>query len=1209
MNMTRARTRLWTALIGMTATGCAQDVGDVDRTQPNLLPKSMFTDHAWYVRQTVVDVPPTSTFSFVGETGTMETIRWDVQQDMLVGYRAYEKVPGSDSMADHEAARVSDQPVVDGKGDGRNPDVFKDNPIVAYPITEHVDVIREYNARTGEQSNVIVEDQGDRPWYERSYMRVDWSSNMVASFEFLSTVKNVARTAGGYVEENEGGPDAFLRHETNDGDIDYFDFTERMIVEPTENGCILGYNMQLGDCTSAEIKIRSSFLRVDEERERDFVAMPYDDRQQGEFGYFRVERPTYDRRRGVTWSGAIYLATRHDLWKHSRDDAGQPRPYADRDLRPVVYQLSAGFPEALRGTAEQIAADWDTTFKKTVSFLRNESIEDLEAELLEQTDDTCMFCLDTNEDGSARIGDLRHNFLYWVDNPQLTGPLGYGPSSPNPETGRIVAGMAYVYGAAVDTQSEAAKDIVDLLNGDRIDIDFLDAAYAREQLLARRPAVTGAAAERLANIRLEDAEATLWNPGQRARLQFLRETGLPQAKPGYDKRQLQRIEDTSLVSLLLNDEIVMSRTNGQYHPGDELPDDVVKSLMPAQWATAEAVKRNDARMLKAARNSLWLTDFADPSIVGLAKEAKGMNLSGDALFDYLRERIFRGVMLHEVGHTVGLRHNFGASADALNYQDEYWPLRDQTILDAPGTVQEVLEMNCEAESVRNAEACEEQRNSKMHEYQYSSIMDYGAKFNSDIHGLGKYDIAAIASGYGDIVEVLAPEVTDGMLGADKAVLVAVSDVRTPLAGSLPEAMHYTELPALFGGVDQLKNRQWMLRQDYQAARGDDNGVVRVPYIACYDEYVDSTAFCHRWDEGADEWEITSQYINTYRDYYPLINFQRDRVGFDPGAVGDRITSRYFLPITNMYQHWLFSGGGGGVRSIYSEMSALRGFSLLWNVMATPRYGSYVRQGASFQFATYDKAADADLYLPPGLGRRQYSRYDVQSGYNLFQHVLESGYFYEQMGALIALTSNDASVLGVGADVSADALTYSIPYYLVFQQEIDQLFSGIVTRDSKIYGPTVTGGTVRPRDLYLEALGAVEPAEDFLDVAAPWSTRIYTMLYGMALLSTNYDLTFLQRGQVALAGESETLSVGAGYEEANVTDPDTGRTYVAYYDPDGDVNQFLAAKIILGLQPRVDELAALDPDSVEARQSRAVVRDAFQDLDILRALYSDYQYIY
>ena len=31
-------------------------------------------------------------------------------------------------------------------------------------------------------------------------------------------------------------------------------------------------------------------------------------------------------------------------------------------------------------------------------------------------------------------------------------------------------------------------------------------------------------------------------------------------------------------------------------------------------------------------------------------------------------------MLHEVGHNVGLRHNFEASYDALNYKREFWDI-------------------------------------------------------------------------------------------------------------------------------------------------------------------------------------------------------------------------------------------------------------------------------------------------------------------------------------------------------------------------------------------------------------------------------------------------------------------------------------------------------------------------------------------------------
>ena len=50
---------------------------------------------------------------------------------------------------------------------------------MVFKILSHFDVKREYNAGTGEQTNVISENTTDRPWYDRDYMRVDWSVNLV----------------------------------------------------------------------------------------------------------------------------------------------------------------------------------------------------------------------------------------------------------------------------------------------------------------------------------------------------------------------------------------------------------------------------------------------------------------------------------------------------------------------------------------------------------------------------------------------------------------------------------------------------------------------------------------------------------------------------------------------------------------------------------------------------------------------------------------------------------------------------------------------------------------------------------------------------------------------------------------------------------------------------------------------------------------------
>jgi hypothetical protein len=311
----------------------------------------------------------------------------------------------------------------------------------------------------------------------------------------------------------------------------------------------------------------------------------------------------------------------------------------------------------------------------------------------------------------------------------------------------------------------------------------------------------------------------------------------------------------------------------------------------------------------------------------------------------------------------------------------------------------------------------------------------------------------------------------------------------------------------------------------------------------------------------------------------------------------------------MYPPWLFSGPtGAGLLSTYAELGMLRGFSLLWEVMATPRYGSYALVDGGYAWMSYSEVDEADLYLPPGEGRREYSRYDVSSGYNLYQRVLESGYFYEQIGALRALTASDASVLGIGADVNADSLTYSIPYYLVFQDEIDHLFTGIVSQDFTTYGPGISDGKLVRKDLWLENLGAQPPSDAQLQIRASWSARLYTMLYGTALLSSNFDASFLQKSQIAIAGESETVEISADFEELRVTDPTSGRTYVAYRDPNADPDSYLGAKLVERVQTLVEAYDAEAPDSVEAATARSRIRAEVADLEILRSLYAAYQHV-
>jgi hypothetical protein len=65
-----------------------------------------------------------------------------------------------------------------------------------------------------------------------------------------------------------------------------------------------------------------------------------------------------------------------------------------------------------------------------------------------------------------QMGDIRFSFVYWVNQDQAAGPLGYGPSSADLETGQLLSGNAHVYGAAVDSYARSAADLVRYINGE-----------------------------------------------------------------------------------------------------------------------------------------------------------------------------------------------------------------------------------------------------------------------------------------------------------------------------------------------------------------------------------------------------------------------------------------------------------------------------------------------------------------------------------------------------------------------------------------------------------------------------------------------------------------------------------------------------------------------------------------------------------------------
>ncbi len=318
-------TRLTTALAALAlVAGCAQEQAPIVRVQPNYYDKSFFVgkdykgiqdDPEFYSQATLVDVGYgagqdglfTSTYA-----QPLTRVKWQVTQDLLIARLAYERVKDSD-----------------GKGIGK---ATNDGIVVAaYPIQSHFDVRRQYNPSTGEQMNVIEENSVDRPWFERQFMRVDWSKNLSTDNYELDTLSQMGLYGGISYE-----PLAYSVNDPNDEDAPhmdieggYLDVTNKAFARPqmitleawgfTFPACFLDADIGGGgapttQCSPVELTIRQAFRKVPE---NDYEPADWDGYRFQAFGAFTTDRKGYARDYGMTDTQWHRFINRYNVWERS----------------------------------------------------------------------------------------------------------------------------------------------------------------------------------------------------------------------------------------------------------------------------------------------------------------------------------------------------------------------------------------------------------------------------------------------------------------------------------------------------------------------------------------------------------------------------------------------------------------------------------------------------------------------------------------------------------------------------------------------------------------------------------------------------------------------------------------------------------------------------------------------------------------------------
>ncbi|HEX7603110.1 MAG TPA: hypothetical protein VF316_15945, partial [Polyangiaceae bacterium] len=400
-------------------------------------------------------------------------------------------------------------------------------------------------------------------------------------------------------------------------------------------------------------------------------------------------------------------------------------PMRDRKVKTTAWYVNAGFPEDLFDGTSKALDGWSEAIRVAVvagrlAECRRTGETDCETQMgwpARWADDfappvgagspaevpkvfvLCHNPTDPTKDDPAcgvatvapRLGDLRYNFVNLVQSPQVASPWGIEMDADDPLTGEKISASVNQWGAVLDRAAATLVDLLGLINGQLDPTQFIagqnvtdwvkanglnapigQASMDASEIASRRAAfdpkvlapygappkgkTTMPAAKRKNRLDALVKAGTL-GPGNNVlatRLGLLKNSQVEASMVSPSMAQAAGLDPTAAMS---KQSIKLGSPFGRLNP---------------------TVRRDTARsanLHRSARHGCRL-DAAEPdNLLGLAKVAAklfpaadpkdkaALKAQRDQVFEWARQQYSGGVFAHEMGHSVGLRHNFAASFD------------------------------------------------------------------------------------------------------------------------------------------------------------------------------------------------------------------------------------------------------------------------------------------------------------------------------------------------------------------------------------------------------------------------------------------------------------------------------------------------------------------------------------------------------------------
>jgi hypothetical protein len=564
---------------------------------------------------------------------------------------------------------------------------FRDNKLNESPVLtiqgQHIDFTCAKD-RNGICTDEIVQDSTDS-WESRKFFKPNLDQIDVKEVNTL----NLFTVSESCIQTIDS---KMTQYEIKKGVINIE--VERTFKINEQSRCIvrLFYDDKLSSA-SFKVKYFYSLIKLKDLASPDYEKVAYPIQEHDDFGFFKTEK---------------------SVLNNTFDDSRSPKVTWLNRFNPkkgtVNYKLSKSFDRPENASLKE------ATYKV---------IENLNKSL-SKSNSGIQIQLEAPSEFNA--GDLRNNSIVLIDDPLANGLLGYGPSVANPRTGEIVQAHTNMYGGVLRTLSRHVyQSMVDLrlkeLQSQSDETPAPAERVAEHQHDRDHAANTVAVSHQISNLKSAAIKSISNVANKTTRLNTLQDLRLKQKENEH-----RTISDLDFMHSL-------GRTNSR----DAIANGEVRDLLNGKSIQSYLNGKNGYELMleRYSKKCAYHKDFLLAGnlgktyikgildIPGVLKDDNSLKnweelspAQQDTASDLIVTHAYTTTLTHELGHNLGLRHNFIGSADKENFY----------------SLEEMREMGRDTIPA------------------YSSIMDYGFSELNELPVMGKYDIAALRFAYARQVE-------------------------------------------------------------------------------------------------------------------------------------------------------------------------------------------------------------------------------------------------------------------------------------------------------------------------------------------------------------------------------------------------------------------------------------------------------------------------